>query len=161
MQNVLWLKKPIMKFIISLGVVLLGIVVIRLISENHRAEADGTIHLTIIDIEGQTVFDEDIPFYQGDSFYDVLDRTFDLTCATATYQQDDTCAYTFNSFAYQGKVILGIKGNDFELLSDWSTTFLSFYIYDGSDYRLSTFGPSNIPFQQGDQFMIRHDEVGE
>lgn len=161
MKHLTWLKKPILKFILSLVVVLMGIVIIRLISENHRAEADGTIHLLIIDLEGETVFDDHIPFYQGDSFYDVLDRSFELTCATATYQQDETCSFTFNNFAYQGKVILGIKNQDFELISDWSNTFLSFHIYNGTDYILSTIGPSNIPFEEGDRFMIRCDEVGE
>lgn len=161
MQHIAWLKKPIIKFIISLVVVLAGIVVIRLISEDHTAEVDGFIHLTMIDLEGETIFDEDIPFYQGDSFYDILDRQFDLICATATYAQDETCSYTFNNFAYQGKVILGIKHDDVEIVSNWSNTFLAFYTYHESEYILSTVGPSNIPFENGDRFMIKHEHVGE
>lgn len=150
-----------MKILITFIVVVLALVVGRLFWINNQADHDGIIHLELIDNEGKIVFQDTLMFYEGDTFFDILNRAFDLTCASASYQADPTCAYTFTSFAYQGKVILGIKGDDFDLSSDWSNTFLAFYVKHDDDFVLSTLGPSQIPFDDGDEFQIILESVWE
>lgn len=146
-----------LKLLITALVILIGFIAIRLLYVNNRADDMGSIYLVIQDEHEVIVFEGELDFEAGDSFYDILDRSFDLTCATASYEADPSCGYDFQGFAYQGKVILGIKGDDFELITNWSDTFLSFYHYNNEEKELATVGPSNIPFKDGDQFLISYE----
>lgn len=146
-----------LKLLITAIVILIGFIAIRLLNVDHMANDEGSIYLYIQDENETIVFEGELDYKSGDSFYDILNRHFDLTCATATYQEDPGCGYDFQSFAYQGKVVLGIKGNDFELITNWSDTFLSFYHYSEQQKVLATNGPSNIPFKDGDQFLICYE----
>lgn len=154
-------KHLLIKLIITFGVVLIAIVVGRLLWIENIATDEGEIHLEIIDQEGIVVFDDVLIYQEGDTFFDILDRYFDLTCANASYAADPTCSYTFTSFAYEGKVILGISGEGFSVASDWSNTFLAFYVKHEDDYVLSTLGPSQIPFEDQDEFRIVLESVWE
>lgn len=148
-----------LKIVLSVVVILIGIIVIRLISVDNKAEADGLIFLTIENENKDVVFSGELEFYTGDSFFDILNREFDLTCGTATYLPDEDCSHSFKGFEYQGKVILGIKGDDFDLMTDWKNTFLSFYHYNNQERVLATSGPSNIPFKDQDSFLICLEEA--
>lgn len=148
-----------LKIVLSVLVILIGLVVIRLISVDNKAEGDGSVFLTIENDHQEVVFTGELEFYEGDSFYDILNRNFDLTCATANYSVDEDCSYEFQGFEYQGKVILGIQGDDFDLMTDWKKTFLSFYHYNDQIRVLATSGPSNIPFQDQDSFLICYEEA--
>jgi hypothetical protein len=148
------MKQNLIKIIISfIAIITIGAIVYQLMRP-HQAESEGVIYLLIQDEDNQIVYDGEIPFFEGDTFYDILAREFSLICATQTYQADDTCAYTFNTIIYQGKVILGISGNDFELLTDWSHTFLAFEVLVDNNYVLSTQGPSHQIYQDQDYFRI-------
>ncbi len=149
------------KIIITLGVIVIAFVVGRLLFVDNRASDEGTIHLELIDDEGTIVFSETLSFQEGDTFFDILNRHFDVTCANQSYEADPSCEYTFSSFAFQGKVILGISGEDFSLMSDWSNTFLAFYVKHEDAFVLSTSGPSQIPFDDGDEFQIVLESVWE
>lgn len=152
----LWLK-----IIITVGVIGIALIVGRLLWIDNRANDEGTIHIELIDDEGTIVFSETLNYQEGETFFDILNRHFDLTCANGSYAADPNCSYTFSSFAYQGKVILGITGDDFSLMSDWSHTFLAFYVKHEDQFVLSTFGPSQIPFNDGDEFRIILESVWE
>ncbi|MDY0074409.1 MAG: hypothetical protein RBR75_00795 [Acholeplasmataceae bacterium] len=147
-----------LKIFISVIVVLIGLVLVRFLTMDNRAESDGIIYLYIEGENQVVVFEGELEFYQGDTFFDVLDRAFELTCANASYQPDTTCSYTFQ-VGYQSKVILGIKNDDFELMTDWTHTFLSIYLYNDGIKELSTLGASNIPYQDEDTFLISYEEA--
>ena len=150
-----------LKILITAIVILISVVVIRLFVFDNTTDDEGSIHLIITGIDDEILFDGDLSYQEGDHFYTILDRHFDLTCATATYQPDDDCSYNFNSILYQGKVILGIKGETFDLMTNWSDTFLSFYYFVGEEKKLATVGPSNIAFKDGDKFMISYQQAWE
>jgi len=148
------MKQHLIKIIISfIAVLTVGVIVYQLMRP-HQAESEGVIYLLIQDEDNQILYDGEIPFFEGDTFYDLLDREFLLLCATQTYQVDDTCSYTFNTFIYQGKVILGISGDDFELLTDWNNTFIAFEVLFNDAYVLSTQGPSHMAYKDQDHFRI-------
>jgi len=154
--------KPIqLKILISAIVIIVGVVLIRLFLFENRADQSGTIYLTITGENEEIVYEGELEFIEGDSFYDVLDRHFELTCATATYQPDEGCNYTFNSILYQGKVILGIKNDDFELMTNWSDTFLSFYYMENGEKKLATVGPSRLAFEDQDEILIHYENAWE
>lgn len=149
------------KIIISIVVILVGALVIHLLTVENRSTDTGEIYLYIVDADEKVVFEGSLSYEKGDSFFDILNRHFDLTCATSNYQPDIQCSYSFSTPGASGKVILGIKGDDFELITNWTNNFLAFYIYDGDIKQLSTVGPSNIPFQNDDVFMIQYENPWE
>jgi len=154
--------KPIqLKILISAIVLIVGVVLIRLFLFENVADQKGTIYLTITGENEEIVFEGELEFYEGDSFYDLLDRSFDLTCGTATYQPDESCSYTFNSILYQGKVILGIKNDEFDLITNWSDTFLSFYYIEDGEKKLATVGPSRLAFEDQDEILISYENAWE
>lgn len=152
----LWIK-----LILTLAILGAAVIVGRLLWIENIATDEGEIHLEILDQEGIVVFDEMLTYHEGDTFFDVLNRHFDLTCANQSYAADETCSYTFSSFAFEGKVILGISGEGFTLSSDWLNTFLAFYVKHEDAYVLSTLGPSQIPFEDQDEFRIVLESVWE
>lgn len=158
-----------MKILLTLFVVIVGIVVIRLVSVDNRVDHDGSIYVYITGINQETVFEGELTYEEGDSFFDVINKHFDLTCATQTYEEDPTCESS-HAFQFildqviqqgQSKIILGIKGETFELMTDWNNTFLAFYHYDDNKKSLSTSGVSNIYFQNGSKFMICFENVNK
>ncbi|MDI6453347.1 hypothetical protein [Peloplasma aerotolerans] len=148
------MKKLAIKAIVSIVSIAIVFVAIRLLSNNHEADDDGFVHLTIVDGSGITVFEDDIEFFEGETFFDILSRSFDLTCANASYQPDPECLYTFQGFGYQGKAILGISSDHFTIITDWYTSFLAFEQHNGETYYISTSGPSHLPFNDGDKIRI-------
>jgi len=148
------MKNLIIKILISVVAMVAVFFAIKFFTNENLALTQGSIHLLIEDKEGLVLFDDELTFYEGDSFYDILNRNFDLTCANGSYQADETCSYEFQSFGFQGKVILGIKNEDFEIISDWTNSFLSIEKFDGDTFRLSTLGVSNLEFEDNDRFKI-------
>lgn len=148
------MKNLVIKIIVSVVIIIAVFFAIQFFTDENLSLTSGSIQLVIVDQEGATVFDDELLFYEGDSFYDILNRNFELTCANGSYQADETCSYDFQSFGFQGKVILGIKNDDFLVMSDWTNSFLSIEKYNGEVYQLTTLGVSNIEFMDQDQFKI-------
>ncbi|PKK99645.1 MAG: hypothetical protein CVV57_00920 [Tenericutes bacterium HGW-Tenericutes-2] len=148
------MKNLVIKIIVSVVFIIAVFFTIKLFANENLSLTAGTIQVTIVDDQGIIVFDDELEFYKGDSFFDVLNRNFDLTCANGSYQADEDCTYEFQSFGFQGKVLLGIKNDDFEVMSNWTNTFLSIEKYDGTAYKLTTVGVSNISFDNHDRFKI-------
>jgi len=148
------MKNLIIKIIVSVVFIIAVFFTIKLFASENLSLTAGSIQLTIVDDQGVIVFEDDLAFYKGDSFFDILNRNFDLTCANGSYQVDEDCTYEFQSFGFQGKVLLGIKNDDFQVMSNWTNTFLSIEKYDGEAYKLTTVGVSNISFNDQDQFKI-------
>lgn len=153
------MKKLAVKFIVSIFALASVFTAVRLLQTNHVAKSAGEVRLILADIKGDIVYDEWIVFEEGMTFFDVLQANFDITCANASYQSDESCNYIFSSFGSSDKVILGIKGETFELVTDWQHTYLSIYIWDGSTYRLATQGVMQLNYQDQDRIKITVQEV--
>jgi len=148
------MKNLVVKIIVSVVLIITVFFTIEFFANENLSLTSGSIHLTIVDDQGIVVFDDELTFDEGDSFFDILYRNFDLTCANGSYQADEACTYDFQSFGFQGKVLLGIKNDDFEILSNWTNTFLSIEKYDGEAYKLTTVGVSNVSFGNHDKFRL-------
>jgi hypothetical protein len=149
------------KTLMSIIALFVALSAIGMMVAQNRAKTDGDIHLIIENIEGQIVFEGDLSFYEGDSFYDILERHFTLTCANAQYQADSTCQYEFvlgpslpGAQAQKDRVILGIQHDDFNIQTNWTQSFLAFLVYQESDYVLATQGPSNLAFEDQGKYKI-------
>jgi hypothetical protein len=153
------MKKFAVKFIVSIIALASVFTAIKLLQTNSHTLESGEIELTLVDIDGTVVYEEWIAFEEGMTFYDVLQAHFELTCANASYQADDTCSYTFSSFGSSDKVILGLKGTTFELMTDWQHTYLSLYLWDGSEFRLTPQGVMQLVFEDQDRIKITVEEV--
>ncbi len=143
-----------LRIVVSIIIVISTVLLVNTLTEHNHAEENGQVRIIIVDENDITVFDDNISFEKGDDFFDVLNRSFDLTCATSSYQPDTTCSYSFDNLAYNGKVLLGISNSEFNILTNWSDSFLAFEVYDEPDFYLSTQGVSNIEFKDGDQIRI-------
>jgi hypothetical protein len=153
------MKKLAVKFIVSIIALASVFTAIKLLQTDNHATTSGEIELILIDASGTTIYEEWLTYEEGMSFYDILQSHFELTCANASYQADDTCSYTFSSFGSSDKVILGIKGTTFELLTDWQNTYLSIYKWDGSEFRLTSQGVMQLAFEDQDRIKISVEEV--
>lgn len=148
------MNKTATKILISVVSILVVLVLIRLIVPINTADSDGKIYLIILDSHEAIVFEGELSYLENDTFYDILDRHFELTCANQSYQADPTCGFSFQNFTHQGKVILGIKGDTFEVMTDWHQSFLAFEYELNDAFVLATQGPSNMPFNDQERFRI-------
>ncbi len=155
------MKTTVLKIVVSIIVVLITAILVHVLSVSNQATSDGSLRITIVDDNGQTVFNGDVSYFENDSFFDVLQREFELTCASSSYQADASCSYDFQNFAYEGKILLGIANDDFNIQTDWSHSFLAFELFDGSDFYLATQGVSRIEFSNQDQIRISVRSVSE
>jgi hypothetical protein len=155
------MKSIILKIVVSIIVVSLAAILTYQLRESNLASTDGSVQIIIVDDNGNIVFDQNVIYMKDDNFFDVLNRQFDLTCATSNYGTDDSCTYDFSGFAYQGKVLLGIKGDGFTVQTDWSNSFLKFETFGEDDYHLATQGVSNIEFSNHDKIRISYTSVLE
>ena len=132
-----------------------------LLSTNHSAQEQGHIRLVIVDENNETIFDDRLAYHEGDTFFDVLNRAFDLTCANGQYQEDPTCTYTFPMIPSNEKVILNIKGHTFEIKTNWQDTFLALEYYDGESYILFSQGITSLSYTDKAHIRIKVTEVGQ
>ncbi|PKK96720.1 MAG: hypothetical protein CVV58_04940 [Tenericutes bacterium HGW-Tenericutes-3] len=155
------MKSTILKIVVSVIVVSIAAIFTYQLRVSNQATTNGSLEIVIIDQQGNEVFNDEISYEIDDSFFDILNRNFELTCATASYGRDETCSYNFTGFAYEGKVLLGIKNDDFTVQTNWSTSFLKFEIYDENGYHLTTQGVSHIEFSNHDKIRISYASVLE
>lgn len=140
---------------IVLSVIVLAAVALffHLTDFGHIAQKSGEVRVVIVDNTGETVFDDNLIIKEGDSFFDVLDRQFDIICANALYQPDQTCLTVFSALG-DARVVLGISGEGFSVITDWNNTFLAFELFDGTSYQLASYGPSHLKFEDRDKVRI-------
>jgi hypothetical protein len=118
------------KVLLSLGllVLLTGI----LTACTPSAKSDGTITLTILDINGDELDAKEVEFNEGDTFIEVLEKS--------------ELGFVFSESGLYGVSVLEIKGVGLGSTEWWSHT------YNGP---LSLTGVSTQPFEDGDVFVFQ------
>jgi hypothetical protein len=154
------MKKTAIKIIISFLALAIVFGAVQLLSKNHVAKEDGFILLIILDEDGNVLFDNEIPYYIDDTFFDIIDRKFSLTCANRYYQQDPTCSYDFVIMDQRNKVLLGIKGETFEIITDFNQTFIQIEVFKESTFVLATQGVNQLKFEDGSIIKLSVRRVG-
>lgn len=135
-----------LKIIASLIVIAIAIFLVQYFYRQSQASEDGSFHLIIMDENETIVFEGDIEFYQGEIFYETLERNFDLITQPPTFM---------------GIVILGIENDQFSVLTNFTDQFLAIEVFDGTEYRKTAEGAVLIEPVDGDMFRIRVENVEE
>ncbi|MFU8792620.1 MAG: hypothetical protein ACNA7K_01210 [Acholeplasmataceae bacterium] len=155
------MKSILLKLAMTLVVLFAAYFGFMLLSTDNNAQEQGHIRLVIVDENDDTVFDGQLIYHEDDTFFDVLNRAFDLTCANGQYQEDPTCTYTFPMIPTNEKVVLNIKGDTFEIKTNWQDTFLAFEYYDGASYRLFSQGVNSLSYTDKSHIRIKVTAVGQ
>lgn len=153
------MKKSYLKIFLTIVALLLGYIVIDAIMGDGKTDAAGTFELIIMDESETIVFNEDLTYKEGQSFFDVLRENFELTCANRNYRADSTCSYKFSILQHKSHVILGIKSDNFEIVTDWDNTFLKIEVYDNHAYVASNVGFDYVDLEQSKKIRIRAEKV--
>lgn len=116
-------KKLILTIILSLVAVVIFMGAYLMLNSNYTPESEGSIEVLLIDLDGTTVKEKTIEFYEGDSLLELLKANFD-------------------NVVVENGMLMTI--DTFTTASDWST-FISIYVND----EMSMVGLLDIPFENG------------
>ena len=135
-----------LKVIVSLIVLSIAAFLVHYFFIQNQASNDGTFHLVIMDASETIVYEGDLEFFEGDTFYDVLDRNFELTTQPPTFL---------------GIVIIGIENDEFTILTNFTDDFLAIEVYDDGEYRQTAEGAVLIEPEDGQLYRLRVEQVSE
>lgn len=151
-------SKNTLKLVLTLVVIIVFLVGMYIFSQTSKLTGPGEFELIIATEDEEVLFQQELSFEAGDTLYDVLKQHFVITCASKTYEPDPTCSSSFRFFAngstVDGKIILGIKGNDFEIITDWNKTYLAIQVYENNRFRLTSKGVSLYTLSDGEVIRI-------
>jgi hypothetical protein len=153
------MKKIIIKIVLTLAALLLGYIVINVIMGDGKTDGDGSFELIILDSNQDVVYNEILNYEKDQTFFDVLNENFELTCANRLYEPDSTCSYKFTIMQYKNHIILGIKSDEFDIMTDWDNTFIKIEIYNGNEYVRSTIGFDYVDIEDNKKIRISADLV--
>lgn len=153
------MKPIIVKIILTLAVLLFGFLVIEFVFDRDLIHEAGEVELIIMNENEEVLFHEILPYLENESFFEILDDRFTLTCANQFYQPDDTCSFKFNVMGQENHVILGIKSDDFEVITDWDNTFLNIEVYSNGIFVDANQGFDMIELDDIDKIRIVVDDA--
>jgi hypothetical protein len=113
---------------------------------------NGSVTLKIMD-QGVLVREVDAELFEDDVLFDVLERHFDLVCATPGYSLDDSCQPRLIVGRTGGRVLLGID----DLRTDWFSDFLQIR-RNGSP---AQYGVDTLSLEDGDTVTIDRITVSD
>ena len=135
-----------LKVVVSLIVLSIAAFLVHYFFIQNQASNDGIIHLIIMDASEAIVYEGDLEFFEGDTFYDVLDRNFELTTQPPTFL---------------GIVIIGIQNDEFTILTNFTDDFLAIEVYDDGAYRKTAEGAVLIEPEDEQSYRLRVEQVSE
>jgi hypothetical protein len=153
------MKPIVVKIILTLAVLLFGFLVIEFVFDRDLIHEAGEVELIIMNENEEVLFHEILPYLENESFFEILDDRFTLTCANQFYQPDDTCSFKFNVMGQENHVILGIKSDDFEVITDWDNTFLNIEVYSNGTFVDANQGFDMIELDDIDKIRIVVDDA--
>lgn len=153
------MKPIVVKIILTLAVLLFGFLVIEFVFDRDLIHEAGEVELIIMNKNEEVIFHEILPYLENESFFEILDNRFTLTCANQFYQPDDTCSFKFNVMGQENHVILGIKSDDFEVITDWDNTFLNIEVYSNGTFVDANQGFDMIELNDIDKIRIVVDDA--
>ncbi len=149
------MRKIAYKFIISIMALAVVFVAIRLLNTPKKTDETGIIGLVIENETGDLIYEGELSFTPNDTLFSVLSLEFTLVCANRFYQEDSTCSHIFNVMGVKNRVLLGIKGQDFTLMTDWNTMFIRIDILQEGNYVPATQGVDQIALSPGMQIRLK------
>lgn len=153
------MKPIVLKIILTLAVLLFGFLIIEFVFDRDLIHEAGEVELIIMNENEEVLFNEILPYQENQSFFEILDDRFTLTCANQFYQPDDTCSFKFNVMGQENHVVLGIKSDDFEVITDWDNTFLNLEVYSNGTFVDANQGFDMIALDTVDKIRVVIDDA--
>jgi len=153
------MKPIVVKIILTLAVLLFGFLIIEFVFNRDLIHEAGEVELIIMNENEEVLFNEILPYQENQSFFEILDDRFTLTCANQFYQPDDTCSFKFNVMGQENHVVLGIISDDFEVITDWDNTFLNIEVYSDGTFVDANQGFDMIELDDIDKIRIVVDDA--
>ena len=153
------MKKIYLKIILTVVVLILAYITVNAIMPDGVTDDAGEFELIIVDAANVIVYEDTLTYEKDQSFFDVLSKNFTLTCANIRYKEDPSCSYKFNIMSFENHVILGIKSDTFEIMTDWKNTFLLIEVYENEVYTRSSVGFDYIDLETNEKIRLRVDLV--
>ena len=153
------MKPIVVKIILTLAVLLFGFLIIEFVFDRDLIHEAGEVELIIMNENEEVLFHEILPYQENESFFEILDDRFTLTCANQFYQPDDTCSFKFNVMGQENHVVLGIKSDDFEVITDWDNTFLNIEVYSDGTFVDANQGFDMIELDTVDKIRVVIDDA--
>ncbi len=153
------MKPIVLKIILTLAVLLFGFLIIEFVFDRDLIHEAGEVELIIMNENEEVLFNEILPYQENQSFFEILDDRFTLTCANQFYQPDDTCSFKFNVMGQENHVVLGIKSDDFEVITDWDNTFLNIEVYSNGTFVDANQGFDMIALDTVDKIRVVIDDA--
>ncbi len=153
------MKPIVVKIILTLAVLLFGFLIIEFVFDRDLIHEAGEVELIIMNENEEVLFNEILPYQENQSFFEILYDRFTLTCANQFYQPDDTCSFKFNVMGQENHVVLGIKSDDFEVITDWDNTFLNIEVYSNGTFVDANQGFDMIELDDIDKIRIVVDDA--
>ena len=153
------MKPIVLKIILTLAVLLFGFLIIEFVFDRDLIHEAGEVELIIMNENEEVLFNEILPYQENQSFFEILDDRFTLTCANQFYQPDDTCSFKFNVMGQENHVVLGIKSDDFEVITDWDNTFLNIEVYSDGTFVDANQGFDMIALDTVDKIRVVIDDA--
>lgn len=105
------MKKLIIKISITLALILSAIAITIFLSKSETAKEKGTFEFTLIDKNNNTIYYDNISFFEGDTLLEVLDEKYGVTYENGQF----------------GAILLGVGSIQTDF---YHTSYLSIYIDD-------------------------------
>ncbi len=132
---------------ISTIIVFITLILVLFVFVPIGANEDGSIRIIVTD--GETLYDGEIAFTEGETLFELLDEMYDLSCADMNYKSDDTCSFT----SMGNHILLRIE----DIESDWTSSYIA--IYENGEY--ATQGVDSLELNDQDEFKFELKMVGE
>ena len=132
-------KNFLLKIIVTL--VILGISLLSIYLINPKGNKSGSINLIISD--NIDMYNKTLEFKENETLFDLLDRTFEVGKVGSGSQV----------------IILSLKGENFNLESDFNNTFLAFYELKADKEVLLEYGAGAYYLNNNETIMIRKENI--
>jgi hypothetical protein len=116
--------------------------------EPVEGDIEGGVTIILIDEDGEVISDVRYDFEEETTLFQLLDREYDLACASSSYQPDETCSFV----QLNSHILLEID----ELKTNWTTSYIQILIDDTP----SNYGVDRILLTDNTSYTFKYVDLG-
>jgi hypothetical protein len=116
--------------------------------EPVEGDIEGGVTIILIDEDGEVISDVRYDFEEETTLFQLLDREYDLACASSSYQPDETCSFV----QLNSHILLEID----ELKTNWTTSYIQIIIDDTP----SNYGVDRILLTDNTSYTFKYVDLG-
>lgn len=116
--------------------------------EPVEGDIEGGVTIILIDEDGEVISDVRYDFEEETTLFQLLDREYDLACASSSYRPDETCSFV----QLNSHILLEID----ELKTNWTTSYIQIIIDDTP----SNYGVDRILLTDNTSYTFKYVDLG-